>query len=509
MSKALYNKYRPKSFSEVVDQNHIKITLQNEIESGKIAQAYLFSGPRGIGKTTIARIFAKSINCTNRKNSEPCCQCEICQAIQEGRSFDLIEIDAASNRGINEIRELREHVKYPPTVCHYKVFIIDEAHMLTIEAFNALLKTLEEPPKHAIFILCTTEIHKLPETIISRCQRFDFKKVKIDDITKLLEKIVNEEKVKVEKGVLENIARHSEGYVRDAIGVLGQILSLNQQEITSEEAALVLPHSDFNLILELVGHLVKKDLKSAIDLINRLVNEGIEIENFTNDLLEYLRRLMLIKIMGSAETLTWELDKKFVQLINEQATALSLDNLLKIIDLILTKLPSYKYSQIVQLPLEILATETVMLLDQGGLSFSQVKIFPTPEKILDSKIKKELNSVDSNLTVEELGKYWSQILEELKTLNHSLTAFLKVSRPISLQNNILTLGFPYKFQQEKIAELKNRHLIEEIIEKICGWRIQIESQVDDNYQNRPNWNKLDSSNGVEDIAREFGGEVME
>lgn len=520
MSKALYNKYRPKSFSEVVDQNHVKITLQNEIESGKIAQAYLFAGPRGIGKTTIARIFAKSINCTNRKDSEPCGQCENCLTIQAGQSFDLIEIDAASNRGINEIRELREHVKYPPTVCQYKVFIIDEAHMLTIEAFNALLKTLEEPPKHAIFILCTTEIHKLPETIISRCQRFDFKKVKIEDITRLLEKIVTAEKVKVEKGVLENIARHSEGYVRDAVGVLGQILSLNQQEITSAEAALVLPHSDFNLILELVDYLVKKDLKNAIDLINRLINEGIEIENFTNDLLEYFRRLMLIKIIGSAESLSWELDKKFVQVVNEQATAISLDNLLKIIDLILTKLPSYKYSQIVQLPLEIFVTETILLLDQANPVYHQTlnnsvigNASINKENVNKKNVNNEVAAINENSTLIELGKHWIEILEGLKELNHSLTAFLKVSRPVSLTKEILTLGFPYKFQQEKIAEIKNRKLVEEAIEKVCGWRLQVESIVDESYQNRQPWSKLNNSttdlSGVNELAKEFGGEVME
>jgi len=199
MSFTLYRKYRPQKFSEVIAQNHIKVTLENEITSGKIAHAYLFSGPRGIGKTTIARIFAKSLNCQNRVGAEPCNECVSCLEIGEGRSLDLVEIDAASNRGINEIRELKEQIKYTPVKSKYKIFIIDEVHMLTAEAFNALLKTLEEPPAYAIFILATTEAHKLPDTIISRCQRFDFKKVPFSDIVAHLGRLSAAEGIDVEK----------------------------------------------------------------------------------------------------------------------------------------------------------------------------------------------------------------------------------------------------------------------------------------------------------------------
>lgn len=516
MSEALYNKYRPKIFAEVVNQNHIKITLQNEIENGKIAQAYLFAGPRGIGKTTIARIFAKSINCTNRKKSEPCGQCENCLAIQSGQSFDLVEIDAASNRGINEIRELREHVKYPPTIGQYKVFIIDEAHMLTAEAFNALLKTLEEPPKHVIFVLATTEIHKLPETIISRCQRFDFKKVKIDDIAKLLRMIVDYEKVKITPLVLDNIARHSEGYVRDAVGILGQILGLNQEEITDEEAALVLPHSDFKLVVDLTNLLFKKDLSGAIDLINRLVSEGIELDNFINDFLEYLRKLLIIKIMGSVEAMAWELDKKFVQEISEQAGLVTLEELLKVIDLILIKNQAYKYSKIIQLPLEIMAAEIVMLLGREPVVFSPNALkIPGFKKESDklpgegSVKNNETPKVDS-LKLEELGKNCPMLLDELKKVNHSLSAFFKNSRPISLIDNVLLLGFQYKFQQERINEIKNKKLIEDAINKICGKNILIQAVVDDQYSERPAWLSFISENNNElnQLAEEFGGEVV-
>ena len=516
MSKALYNKYRPKIFAEVVNQNHIKITLQNQIESGKIAQAYLFAGPRGIGKTTIARIFAKAINCLQLKNSEPCGDCQNCRTIQAGQSFDLIEIDAASNRGINEIRELREHVKYPPTVLTHKVFIIDEAHMLSIEAFNALLKTLEEPPAHTIFILATTELHKLPETIISRCQRFDFKKIKVDDIVKHLQMIVTSEQVKVAPGVLENIARHSEGYARDAVSILGQILALNDKEISSEEAALVLPHSDFNLIIELVDYLFKKDLKSAIDLINRLINEGIDLENFTDDLLEYLRKLLLVKVLGSTESLAWELDKNFVQQITLQTELVDLSQLIKILDLLLNRIPNYKYSKIIQLPLEIFAAETVALMAEkiNPQNFTEQKqkensapqaLDETPPPPLKKK------TATANLTLEKIGEACPRIFSELKDQNHSLAAFFKSSKPIDFSGNVLKVGFEYQFQLERIIDLKNKRLIEDVMEKICLCPIKIEAVLDPDFHSHQSWNQFAGNTKnptVNQLAEEFGGEIV-
>ena len=268
MTTTIYRKYRPQIFKEIIGQEYIKQTLQNEIAAGKIAHAYIFSGPRGVGKTTLARVFAKSINCENRKEneSEPCNKCASCEDIATGRSLDLIEIDAASNRGINEIRELRERTRFAPVKSKYKVFIVDEVHMLTIEAFNALLKTLEEPPEYIIFILCTTEIHKVPETIISRCQRFDFKTIDIKEITKRLETIVKAEGIKADKKVLKNIAYHSEGHPRDAESLLAQVLALvtEDKKIDLEQLELILPSSDFDLVLKLIKSLAKRALKKEV-----------------------------------------------------------------------------------------------------------------------------------------------------------------------------------------------------------------------------------------------------
>ncbi|MBU1130555.1 DNA polymerase III subunit gamma/tau [Patescibacteria group bacterium] len=353
MSTTLYRKYRPQTFAEVINQNHVKVTLRNEVASGKLAHAYLFSGPRGIGKTTMARILAKSVNCPNQKKAEPCNKCQSCLEITQGNCLDLIEIDAASNRGINEIRELREHVKYAPSKNKYKVFIIDEVHMLTAEAFNALLKTLEEPPGHVIFILATTELHQLPETIISRCQRFDFRKISFKEIAGHLEMIAAAEKVKVAKKVIETIARTSEGYVRDAISLLGQILALGEKEISEAEASLVLPRSDINQIIIFIKQLLEHQSAASIRLINQYLNDGGELENFTKEAIEVLRKILVAKVTDGWQELAWEVpeeESKSLMVLLEKVEA---DYLVQVIEILLEALTRLKRADIIQLPLEM------------------------------------------------------------------------------------------------------------------------------------------------------------
>jgi DNA polymerase-3 subunit gamma/tau len=302
----LYRKYRPQTLSEIVGQNHIKLTLEHELKANKLAHAYLFCGPRAVGKTTLARVLAKALNCLERKEgeAEPCDHCLACNDIVAGRAIDMIEIDAASHTGVDNVREnVIASARVQPSSLKYKIFIIDEVHMLSTAAFNALLKIMEEPPEHVVFVLCTTEVHKIPTTIISRCQRFDFKKISISDIVKKLERIVETEKIEVDKAVLESIARHSGGHMRDAESLLGQIISLAEPEtegerilVKMEDADLIIPRNDLREVMNLLEFVIKKDAGSAINLINKVLYDGFDLKIFNADALEILRQALLTKI---------------------------------------------------------------------------------------------------------------------------------------------------------------------------------------------------------------------
>ena len=293
--QALYRTYRPQKFSEVAGQEHITRTLMNALKNEKISHAYLFSGPRGTGKTSIAKIFAKAVNCMEAPTSDCCCECEICKGIAEGKISDVIEIDAASNNGVDEIRDLRERVKYVPSVCRYKVYIIDEVHMLSTSAFNALLKTLEEPPKHAIFILATTEIHKIPSTILSRCQRFDFRAISNDDLKKRLNEVVKKENIKITDEAIEVITLNAEGGLRDALSLLDQALSYSTGEITASDVHNISGSVTSKDLIELIKALKEMDPNSAMNIIDSLMKNGKEIGRIVTDLITFFKNVLLYK----------------------------------------------------------------------------------------------------------------------------------------------------------------------------------------------------------------------
>jgi len=358
----LYRKYRPQTFAEVIGQEHVVQTLSNALSSGMISHAYLFHGPRGSGKTTIARIFAKAVNCQNRKEKdfEPCNKCDSCLEIMAGRSLDLIEIDAASHRGIDEIRELRDGIRFSPVKSKYKVFIIDESHQLTKEAANALLKTLEEPPSHAIFILATTEIHKMIPTIISRCQRFDFRKLTIPEIIKRLEIISKKEGVKVEKPALGLIALNSGGAIRDAESLLDQALTFSgtigrEREIKAEDIKEILGVVEVGLIQKFTDFLSQKKASEAINFLNEIYERGADLQEFNKTLINYLRQVLIVKITGIKveNPIITGLTKEEFQKLGNQAQFFQENNLRKMLDLFLDADNKMKYSPIIQLPLEL------------------------------------------------------------------------------------------------------------------------------------------------------------
>ncbi len=352
--EALAIKWRPKSFKEVVGQEHVVTTLQNAIATGKTHHAYLFSGPRGIGKTTIARILAKTVNCNHKyaetefsrpQKPEPCNQCTSCKAIAAGRSLDVIEMDAASNRGIDEIRELKESVILAPASCEYNIYIIDEAHMLTTEAFNALLKTLEEPPKHVIFILATTERHKIPTTILSRCQNFDFRYLTYSQITSRLKEICDDGNFTVDDDGLSLIAQQSEGCLRDAENILEQLMVLNQQSANADDVGKLLGFGSYHLMEQLIALIIARDSKGCLETLNALAEQGADLTQCLKNLITHFRSLRLLKhnLRDQIHASASKLDD-----IVQQAANVSKERLEKIITLFMkanSDIKQYGYEQ--------------------------------------------------------------------------------------------------------------------------------------------------------------------
>ncbi len=364
MALVLYRKYRPQKFSDVVGQQHIVQTVTSAISSGKISHAYLFAGPRGTGKTTIARLLAKAVNCEDGKDYEPCGKCSPCREFNQGQTLDLVEIDAASNRGIEEIRELRDGIRFSPARNKYKVFIIDEVHMLTTHAFNALLKTLEEPPAHAIFILATTEVYKVLPTILSRTQRFDFKKLNLKEIVERLGKIIKQEGIKAEKGSLQLIAINADGSMRDAESMLGQVITYagSNKQITLDEVKQVLGIVDISLAMKFVDIILKKDASQALSFINGLVEKGHDLRQFVNSLVKYLRKLLFIKIDKSLSSLiSEELTREQLKVVEKQADRFSLNDLSRIIEVFIDAGREVRYASLPQIPLELAVVEVIKL----------------------------------------------------------------------------------------------------------------------------------------------------
>ena len=378
MYLALYRKYRPRTFEEVIGQDHIVKTLVNQIKLDKISHAYLFTGSRGTGKTSTAKIFAKAINCADSKNGSPCGKCEVCKSL-DGANIDVLEIDAASNNGVDEIRDLREKVKYPPVVGKYKVYIIDEVHMLSTSAFNALLKTLEEPPAHTVFILATTEVHKLPATILSRCLRFDYKLVSLEDLSNLLKSILKAENVTFDEQAINIIARAGEGSVRDTLSIADRCVSFAGSELTASKVISVLGVSEREVLINMTDKILDKNVGEALVELDKVLSAGKSPLVFASDMVSYFRDLLLVHTLKEDSRQIVVVKDDIFEKMKTQATEKTYASILKAIEVLSGIEQELRFSVQPRIVLETAIIKTISessLLERVEKLEETVKNFP-------------------------------------------------------------------------------------------------------------------------------------
>ncbi|MEP7200570.1 MAG: DNA polymerase III subunit gamma/tau [Chloroflexota bacterium] len=544
---SLYRKWRPQTFAAVIGQDHITTTLQNAIRGHRIAHAYLFTGPRGTGKTTTARIFAKAVSCLHDdETARPCNQCAVCLSVNEGRDLDLIEIDAASNNSVDNVRDLRERVGFLPNQSRYKVYIIDEVHMLSTSAFNALLKTLEEPPAHAIFILATTEVDKLPATILSRCQRFDFRFVSFRQLREQLAMIAIAEGAQIEAGALDLFARQAGGSMRDGISLLDQMIAYGDGAVTLKQAQTILGSVASQAVGQLASQIIARDVGGGLNLINDAIANGADPRQFVREVLEYLRGLLLLR--GSPDGGLLNLPAETVAEMKAQTMTLPTAELLFVIKSFSQAVNQLRNAPQPQLPIEVAFVESALRQgtnDKGQVTgdatpttadsvrmtpppatkpvappppprpsdqattrptppatrpptpppsprptasatkpatapaTNQPTNQPTPTKkpTPTTQPPNHPTTSSSNAQLDTLQGKWNDVLAAVKAQNRSLEAILKAGRAVTLDGDIVVLGFPYDFHKDKADEPKNKQLLEEVLGAMFNAPLRVRCEI--------------------------------
>ena len=534
--QVLARKWRPQVFDDVVGQGHITRTLQNAITSGRLAHAFLFSGPRGVGKTTTARILAKALNCAEGPTPTPCGKCNSCLETAAGTSADVIEIDGASNRGIEHIRELREAVKYAPMGGKYKVYVIDEVHMLTNEAFNALLKTLEEPPPHVIFVFATTEPHKIPATIHSRCQRYGFKRIPLQEIIDRLRKIALAEGIKITDSGLAMIARAAEGSMRDSQSLLDQAVSYSGMEIKDEDLQTTLGTVAQESLLKFTAGLLSRDSAGLLRLIDVLLEQGQDMRQFLSGVVEHLRNLLVAKISPEAATII-ELPAADIEAIKRQAAVAEAEHLLLLFDSLSNTLDDMRWSpnqrftvevgliKACNLPplkplAEVLARlKTLEARLAAGHSPNATLVSAVQERPAESPSKEPTSSPSKPAAAQSGGhdEAWSKIMSALRTKKPGLASALEHSKSVKMTDTELVINLKgSSFQKDLVDKRENRSVLEELAAEILNKKIQIKIQLlaeavkTGTKQKMQKRQKLEEQDPlVQDALRIFGGEVVE
>ncbi len=483
MGQAIYRVYRPIVFADLVGQEAVSLTIQNQYAAGHLAHAYLFSGPRGVGKTTTARLVAKLANCQNSTNNEPCNSCVSCQQIASGVSLDVYEIDAASNTDVEHVREnIIKSVRFAPNQLKKKVFIIDEVHMLSTSAFNALLKTLEEPPDHVLFVLATTEIHKVPATIVSRCQHFDFRRIPNDVLIKRLKEITRQEKMEIEEEVFHQIVKQSDGCARDAESLLGQILALGDKRVTLKEASLILPSTSGALVETFLGHLFEKNAKATVDCLNTFLEQGVDLKAFLDDALSSLRERLFDDETGFV--------RQVITSLLEARTNIRLEHL-------------------PQLPVELAIVELCepFLSSKATHSKAEEMTHLSP-RLEETDEQKDfiVQGVDSSTTVfdtipvislDEVREKWPEVFEQIRECNASLPLFMQSCEVCGVNGEHVELGFNYDLYVDTVNKDKNRTLIEGVLERVLGKRMKVKAVM----------KKSKTDETIKDLVAQFGGSV--
>lgn len=549
MYKALYRKYRSKTFDELYGQEAVVESLKNQVKNNELNHAYIFSGTRGTGKTSAAKILSRAVNCLNSKDGNPCNECENCKAILEERAIDVVEMDAASNNGVDDIRELKDKVIYPPTNLKYKVYIIDEVHMLSKGAFNALLKILEEPPAHLIFILATTEIEKIPATILSRAQKFNFKRISNDDIVDNLARITELENKKCDEEVFNLIAKSSDGAMRDALSVLDQLLTIDKDLIEVEDAMRIMGISSNKLIFELTDALIDKDNNRVLELIDQIAREGIDFSILTSQLLSHFRDLMLVKTLRDPKKIVFS---TYIKDFDLQSYKIELYELLEIIDRLKDLSIDMRYAENKRVLLEMTAIKISMRLNQKEIisrieslekkvssnNFKVVENGKHQNNTLDNAIdysnkndtskkldqKDEKNDtyltqnntdpkdtkgsdnvengaksdiINSDIKIDDIKSNWNNILKELQSKKFSLAGSLVNGVPKRFENNLLEIDFSNTDEMfySMCNNDENKEIISDVFETIYGIRVDVQMT----YKKIKKENKLEDLFGKDNI----------
>ncbi|MFQ6032858.1 MAG: DNA polymerase III subunit gamma/tau [Candidatus Zixiibacteriota bacterium] len=510
-------KYRPQSFEEVVGQSHVTVTLINAIKAKRISHAYLFAGPKGTGKTTVARILAKALNCKDGPTDKPCGECDSCNEITIGRSLDVVEIDGASNNSVDDVRALRENIRYVPNKGKYKIYIIDEVHMLSDSAFNALLKTLEEPPTHAIFIFATTEPHKVPQTVLSRCQRFDFRRIPTPDLVKTIQTVAQKEKLEIDQDASYILARRADGSLRDILSLLDQVIAFGgedqssalQGKVTKELVAQTLGLVDQERLFEITDAISQKDAAKGLSILNQLIDSGIDIPEFVNSLLQHLRDLLVTKV-GQDSKILFDLSDTYIDRYKEKAKDFSEIDILRMIKIVADLNLTLKRATDPRIFLELALMKLMKMesavnledvlnkLDQlqacRGEELNSGSSSLHPESVNYSAMLKEKRNYVSDSSesggdtaLTEKGKIslsilkgrWKEVLEKIKKTKLSLWSLMREGELMSLEDDTITIQFQNgrNFHKKQAEKEENSSFIQKALEEIYGQSFQLRFEL--------------------------------